>query len=116
MAGLWYALRGRLRRDRPSHRHSHGTDWVFLILLVAIVATGVILHAAHRLGYDVAANITYVVHMMVVVPWLARYPFTKWSHLAYRPLAMYFSALQSDALASRDAGRGGELAGVAQAA
>jgi ferredoxin len=116
MAGLWYALRGRLRRDRPSHRHSHGTDWVFLILLVVIVATGVILHAAHRLGYDVAANITYVVHMMVVVPWLARYPFTKWSHLAYRPLAMYFSALQSDALASRDAGRGGELAGVAQAA
>jgi ferredoxin len=116
LAGVWYALRGRVKRDRPSHRHSHGTDWVFLILLLVIVATGVLLHAAHRLGYDVTANITYVVHMMAVVPWLARYPFTKWSHLAYRPLAMYFSAMQAEALASRDAGREGQPAGVAQAA
>jgi quinone-modifying oxidoreductase subunit QmoC len=116
LAGVWYALRGRVKRDRPSHRHSHGTDWVFLLLLLVVVATGVLLHAAHRLGYDVAANLTYVVHMMAVVPWLARYPFTKWSHLAYRPLAMYFSVLQSEALALREAGREDEPARVAQAA
>jgi hypothetical protein len=29
-------------------------------------------------------------------------PFSKWAHLAYRPLAMYFSELQAEALTVRD--------------
>ena len=34
-----------------------------------------------------AANITYIVHLMGVVPMLVlEVPFSKWSHLAYRPL------------------------------
>jgi ferredoxin len=103
LAGVVYALRGRATKDRPSHRHSHSTDWVFLGLLLVVVATGIALHALHRLGQDRAANITYVMHMMAVVPWLARYPFTKWSHLAYRPLAMYFAEVQRDALVHRGA-------------
>jgi hypothetical protein len=53
---------------------------------------------------------------MAVVPWLARYPFTKWSHLAYRPLAMYFAALQSESLLSRSAGGEEQPAGLARAA
>jgi ferredoxin len=118
LAGTFYALRGRLKRDRPSHRHSHGTDWVFLVLLIVVVVTGVLLHAVHRLGFDAAANVMYVVHMMAVVPWLARYPFTKWSHLAYRPLAMYFAALQTEALLARRAARDAEApaAGLAPVA
>ena len=47
-----------------------------------------------------AANITYVVHLMGVVPMLAlEVPFSKWSHLAYRPLAIYFAQLQQAARA-----------------
>jgi quinone-modifying oxidoreductase subunit QmoC len=42
-----------------------------------------------------AANITYVAHLMGVVPMLGlEVPFSKWSHLAYRPLAIYFAELQ----------------------
>ena len=42
----------------------------------------------HRSGNDVAANVIYVVHMMGVVPMLVlEVPFSKWAHLAYRPLA-----------------------------
>jgi hypothetical protein len=37
---------------------------------------------------------------MVVVPMLVlEVPFSKWSHLAYRPLAMYFSKVRAEALA-----------------
>ena len=37
---------------------------------------------------------SYVVHLMAVVPMLGlEVPFSKWSHMAYRPLAMYFSVL-----------------------
>jgi hypothetical protein len=29
---------------------------------------------------------------------LLRMPFSKWAHLVYRPLAMYFAAIRKDAL------------------
>ncbi|MFH0916230.1 MAG: hypothetical protein V1912_07275 [bacterium] len=36
---------------------------------------------------------------MAVVPMLAlEVPFSKWSHMAYRPLAMYFAALRGQAV------------------
>ena len=102
------------------YRHSHSTDWVFVLLLLAIVATGVLLHVLHRLGFAPAANLTYVAHMMAVVPWMMRFPFSKWSHLVYRPLAMYFAAIQTEALASQSTqlrrGAEDELAPVAEAA
>jgi ferredoxin len=116
LAGTIYAMRGRLAKSRPSHRHSHGSDWVFLVLLLVVVTTGIALHVVHRLGFEGAANVTYVVHMMAVVPWLARYPFTKWSHLAYRPLAMYFAAVQTEALLARRAARDRDAPGLPRAA
>jgi nitrate reductase gamma subunit len=96
-----YALRGRWRRATPLHRHSHETDWVFLILLVYVATTGILQHALYRwFGLDAAANVVYVAHLMGAVPMLAvEVPFSKWSHLAYRPLAMYFADLHERALA-----------------
>jgi nitrate reductase gamma subunit len=96
-----YALRGRLRRSETHYEHSHETDWIFLVLLLAVTLTGVAQHVLHRLGLPVAANVVYVVHMMGVVPMLVlEVPFSKWSHMAYRPLAMYFSAVREKALAA----------------
>jgi ferredoxin len=96
-----YALRGRWRRATPLHRHSHETDWVFLVLLVYVATTGILQHALYRwFGLDTAANVVYVAHLMGAVPMLAvEVPFSKWSHLAYRPLAMYFADLHERALA-----------------
>ncbi len=77
------------------HQHSHESDWIFLILLLVVALTGVLQHVLHRGGADVAANVAYVVHLMAVVPMLGlEVPFSKWSHMAYRPLAMYFSTLR----------------------
>ena len=91
-------LRGRIRRDLPQHTHSHESDWMFLILLLVVALTGVLQHVLHRSGLDVAANVAYVVHLMAVVPMLVlEVPFGKWAHLAYRPLAIYFSRVQAHA-------------------
>lgn len=96
------ALVGRLRRSEPLYRHSHETDWIFLILLLVVTATGVVQHVLHRAGLPTAANVTYVIHLMGVVPMLTlEVPFSKWAHLAYRPLAMYLSEVQAEALAAR---------------
>jgi quinone-modifying oxidoreductase subunit QmoC len=93
-ATIW-ALRGRIKKVEEHYKHSHETDWMFLVLLIVVAATGVLQHALHRSGVDVAANVSYVVHLMAVVPMLGlEVPFSKWSHMAYRPLAMYFSVLR----------------------
>jgi quinone-modifying oxidoreductase, subunit QmoC len=94
-------LRGRMRRDSPQHAHSHESDWMFLILLLYVAVTGALQHILHRSGLDAAANVTYVAHLMGVVPMLVlEVPFGKWAHLAYRPLAIYLARVQVHAAAS----------------
>jgi len=88
-------IRGRLRKDTPQHAHSHESDWMFLILLLVVAVTGVLQNFLHRSGLDEAANVMYIIHLMGVVPMLVlEVPFGKWAHLAYRPLAIYFSRVQ----------------------
>jgi ferredoxin/energy-converting hydrogenase Eha subunit A len=95
------ALRGRVKKDTPLRKHSHESDWMFLGLLLFVAMTGILQHILHRMGLPAAANITYVVHLMGVVPMLTlEVPFSKWSHMAYRPLAMYFARLQQEAYAT----------------
>ncbi|MGB8492455.1 MAG: 4Fe-4S dicluster domain-containing protein [Bacteroidales bacterium] len=102
IAGTIYFIRNRLKKNYVQYKKSHGTDWVFVILLFLIVLTGITQHVFHRTGLYEAANITYVIHLMCVVPWLLRMPFSKWSHLIYRPLAMYFAAIRRDAITKQE--------------
>ncbi len=98
-----FALRGRLKKDEAHYRHSHESDWMFLILLVVVAGTGILQFILHRAGLDLAANVAYLVHLAGVVPMLAlEVPFSKWSHLAYRPLAMYFADIKAEAAAARE--------------
>jgi len=96
--GTIYFIRSRFKKHYIQYKKSHGTDWVFVVLLFIIVVTGITQHIFHRTGLLELANITYVIHLMSVVPWLLRMPFSKWAHLIYRPLAMYFAAIRREAL------------------
>ncbi|MFH1530619.1 MAG: 4Fe-4S dicluster domain-containing protein [Pseudomonadota bacterium] len=102
LAVIIYSIRARLKKSAPHSQQSHESDWIFLILLLVVTATGILQHVLHRAGLDMAANITYVAHLMFVVPMLVlEVPFSKWSHMAYRPLAMFLAAAQCDALAQQ---------------
>ncbi len=93
-----FAMYGRMKKVESQYKFSHESDWMFLILLFVVAFTGILQHILHRADLDVAANITYVVHLMGVVPMLVlEVPFSKWAHLAYRPLAVYFAEVQADA-------------------
>ena len=97
--GTTYFIRNRFnKKNYIQYKKSHSTDWVFVSLLFIIVLTGIGQHILHRTGFYEAANIIYVIHLMAVVPWLLRMPFSKWAHLVYRPLAMYLAAVRKDAL------------------
>jgi hypothetical protein len=103
LLGTVYVLYGRLKKTQVQHRRSHSTDWMFLWLLFYMVVTGIIQHILHRLGFLEAANIAYVAHLMGVFPWLLRMPFSKWAHLIYRPIAMYFAGIMRNAAARQEA-------------
>lgn len=79
-----------LRKNKPHYRNSHGTDWVFLILLELTVLTGIFIHFARLLNWPAVTYTLYVIHMMAAVPLaVVQVPFAKWSHLAYRPVVLY---------------------------
>lgn len=105
LAGTGYAIVGRLRKQEAHYKHTHPTDWMFLLLVAGAALTGIVQHAAYRwFGSDLMANAAYLVHMMLVIPLLAvQIPFSKLSHLAFRPLAMYLAAVHAEALSTQPA-------------
>ena len=102
LGAVGYALYGRWKKNDVQYQHSHESDWIFLLMLLVVAVTGVLQHLLHRAGYEMAANIGYVAHLAFVVPMLTlEVPFSKWAHLAYRPLAMYLAAVQAQAAANQ---------------
>jgi ferredoxin len=96
--GATDAIWGRMRRDHQMHRYSHLSDWLFPVLLLLTTLTGIVQHTFRYLGLPLATYYTYVIHLAVAVPMLVlEVPFGKWSHLAYRPFAIYFQALKERA-------------------
>jgi ferredoxin len=86
---------GRIKKSRPVWKYSHPTDWMFIVLLILTVATGVLTGVFRSVGMPLATYLTYSLHLMVVAPFLIlEVPFAKWSHLAYRPFAIYFARLR----------------------
>lgn len=92
-------MRGRVRRDKEIHRFSHPTDWTFLILLFLIALTGILVHVFRISGMPEATYAAYVIHLAVDAPWvLVIVPFGKWTHIVYRPFALYLLAVKEYSL------------------
>jgi ferredoxin len=103
LGGAIFFLTKRLQKKDVQYKQSHETDWIFLVLLIVVGFTGILQHILHRSGLEAAANVTYIVHLMWAVPMLVlEVPFSKWAHLAYRPLALYFNAVRADAVPVTD--------------
>ncbi|MCD6453788.1 MAG: 4Fe-4S dicluster domain-containing protein [Candidatus Aminicenantes bacterium] len=94
--GVAYMSIGRIKhRKEPVWKFSHSTDWMFLILLFLTTLTGLLVDVFKYLHLPMATYITYTIHLAVVTPLLVlEVPFAKWSHLAYRPFAIYFARLK----------------------
>ena len=97
--GLFVAIAGRIKRKRIKFQFSHVSDWLFLFMLTLTVITGILIHIFRISGMPLATYISYIAHMAVLVPMiLIEVPFSKWSHLAYRPFAVYFTQLKKYAV------------------
>ncbi|MBW2091913.1 MAG: 4Fe-4S ferredoxin, partial [Deltaproteobacteria bacterium] len=93
--GTTYAIIGRIKKSKASYKNSHGTDWMFLILLQLTTLTGIFIHFTRLLDWALTTYILYALHLMVAVPMLVlEVPFAKWAHLAYRPIVIYLTKVK----------------------
>jgi len=97
--GVISVIIGRIKKQRPIHKFSHPSDWIFPVLLLIVTLTGILQHAFRVIGLPLATYYTYVIHLAAAFPMLVlEVPFGKWSHLYYRPLAIYFQQVKEKAL------------------
>jgi hypothetical protein len=93
--GTTYALIGRIKKSKAPYKNSHGTDWMFLILLQLTTLTGIFIHFTRLLDWPMTTYVLYVIHMMVAIPMLVlEVPFSKWAHLAFRPVVIYLTKVK----------------------
>jgi len=92
-------FRSRLKKKEESlHRFSEFSDWLFLVLLFFTTLTGIIMHAVRLAGWPMGTYVMYVIHLAIAVPMLViEVPFGKWSHLFYRPLAIFLTTVKEKA-------------------
>ena len=95
--GTTYALIGRLRKSKAPYKKSHGTDWMFLVLLQLTTLTGIFIHFTRLLDWPMPTYILYVIHLMVAIPMLVlEVPFAKWAHLAFRPVVLFLTKVKEE--------------------
>ena len=94
---VWIII-DRIKKGTGMHQFSHFSDWLFPIMLFLAALTGILLHMFRVTNMPMETYVMYMIHMMIVVPMLfVEVPFGKWSHLLYRPLAIYVAAVKSKA-------------------
>jgi nitrate reductase gamma subunit len=92
---LW----SRIKKANQANRFSHLSDWIFPILLLMTTGTGILVHTFRYLDLPLPTYYMYVAHLAILTPMLVlEVPFGKWSHLAYRPFAIYFQAVKAKSL------------------
>jgi len=97
--GTTYALIGRIKKTKSPYKNSHSTDWMFLILLELTTLTGIFIHFTRLLDWPMTTYTLYVIHLMVAIPMLVlEVPFSKWAHLAFRPVVAYVMAVKEEYL------------------
>ena len=92
-------LVSRIKKEKEIHKSSDFRDWNFPILLLATAVSGIVVHILRYSGLELATHYAYAIHMMIAVPMLViEMPFGKWTHMIYRPLALYFQSLKERTL------------------
>jgi len=96
---------GRWRAKKEVYKETHFHDMVFPVLIVLTVLTGLTAHTLRYLSFGLGCHYFYALHVIVATPMLViEMSFGKWSHMVYRPLALYFLAVRERAAQQAPAG------------
>jgi NAD-dependent dihydropyrimidine dehydrogenase PreA subunit len=97
--GVADILNCRLRAHKEICKETHFQDLVFPILLLLTALSGLAAHTARYAGFALTCHYLYALHIVIATPMLlVEMSFGKWSHMVYRPLALYFLAVRERAV------------------
>ena len=89
-------LLGRIRKNSPQHTSSQHSDWLFPSFLLVAAITGILVNIFRYAGWPEATYAIYVIHIMAAIAMLdSEVGIGKWSHMIYRPLAIYLLNLKT---------------------
>jgi len=96
--GIGDILGGRWRAEEEIYKETTFNDLVFPVLMILTALTGLTAHALRYSGIELGCHYAYALHIMAATPLLlVEMSFGKWSHMVYRPLALYFLAVRQRA-------------------
>ncbi len=93
-AALVYAslamLLGRARKSSTLYKYSQHSDWLFPSFILVGAITGILVHMFRYAGWPWPTYAMYTIHILAMVAMLdSEVGIGKWSHMIYRPLAIY---------------------------
>jgi quinone-modifying oxidoreductase, subunit QmoC len=93
--GIGDILVGRWRAQQEIYKETKFNDLVFPVLIVLIAVSGLAAHVLRYCGFGLSCHYAYALHVILATPLLViEMSFGKWSHMVYRPLALYFLAVK----------------------
>ncbi len=96
--GLGDIFVGRWRAQKEIYKESSFQDLIFPILLLLTAISGLAAHVFRYAGFALTCHFLYAAHIVIATPMLlVEMSFGKWSHMVYRPLALYFLAVREKA-------------------
>lgn len=96
--GLAGILVGRVRAKKEFYKDRHFEHMVFPILLLLTALSGIAAHIFRYAGFELTCHFAYALHVVIATPMLVvEMSFGAWSHMIYRPLALYFQAVKDRA-------------------
>ncbi len=95
-------LISRTRKREEIHKFSESSDVILPLMFLLVALSGLSVHIFRYLEFSLTSHLLYAVHLAIAVPLVViELPFGKWSHVIYRPMALYFQAVKERALAER---------------
>ena len=96
--GVGTVLACHIKGDKEICKTRGLEDLMFPILLLLVAVSGISVHVLRYAGFEMACHFVYALHIVIATPILVvEMSFGKWSHMIYRPLALYFQAVKERA-------------------
>ena len=97
MYGTSVTLVRRIRKTDNRVEHSQFSDWLFLLMLWGLGITGFWLTlSVYFFTENTFHQIVLLIHTVMAMELLLLFAFSKFAHVAYRPIALFFYYLRAE--------------------
>lgn len=100
LIGLTWIIMERAGKDK-SKEGSTGKDWGFILVIYAVVITGVITEVLRFAEARGAAYPVYFIHLVTVFTLLMYFPYSRFGHMVYRTVALTYARYSGREIGTR---------------